>query len=493
MPDWDAMARRGREDPFFFAYNILGYDKLEPFHAEWLKWATDFSSLRKIALEPRGSFKSTLFTITLPLFYIIQKDPVIRGITGNNLRMLIAHSVEARARDFLREIDAHLRRNPIFIQCYGELADDTTEGKWTETQKTIRTRTQHRKEPTFQAIGKSGELTSAHYDMVFIDDIVTKKDRDSQAEREDTKNFCRDLVSLVHTDGLVFFTGTHWHFEDQYKYVIEELNRELEDIGETTYQIRSNSVFMDDDITPRYPALLGTREIEKLKVEKGTHDFWAQYGNKPVPPQSQIFNENDFQYYDIEELPPRYRLRVYGYCDPSLGKSLKGCPSVIVTVAQDKVENTLWLVHADVKVRSTEDLKQDIVEAFKRYDYDTFGFEIVGFQDETRKDAEKMLARQYKPVAFRQIDNRGDKMARIQGAEGRIKAVKLRVDWNRAYREAMDQLFHFPSTYMDFPDAFEGVLQLVQTASLFANEIVEINTIEAIYQGPAALVAAAEF
>ena len=295
------VARRGREDLFYFAFHILGYNRLEHFQKEWCDWACDFSKLRKVRLEPRETFKSTLFTIAFPLWCVIQTKEVVRGVKGFDLRILIAHSVEGRAKDILREIDGHIRGNPRFRECYGELFSPD---KWSETQKTISTRKRQRKEPTFQVVGKSGELTSAHYEMAIIDDLVTKKDRDSPAERRDTRNFARDLVSLVERGGLIFFVGTHWHYEDHYMYIINELNEELRSVGEEPYEVVSHSVFLEDGVTPRYPELISDKDIERIKVEKGSHDFWAQYGNSPVPPEGRLFPIEELVFFDINDLPP---------------------------------------------------------------------------------------------------------------------------------------------------------------------------------------------
>jgi len=489
--DWKKVAKRGREDLFFFTHSILGYDKLCDFQKEWCEWITDFSRLKKMRLEPRLTFKSTIFTIAFPLWCIIQRVPIIRGVKGCNLRILIGHSVEARSKDFLREIDSHIMTNPIFRECYGDLFSDE---KWTETQKTIATRTVQRKEPTFQVIGKSGELTSAHYDIAILDDMVTKKDRDSAAERRDTKNFVQDLVSLVHSDGLIVFVGTHWHFEDQYMHIMNELNQELEAIGLEPYDIISHGGYLEDGITPRYPELLDKKELDRLLVEKGSHDFWAQIGNKPVPPEGQLFPEEELKFFNIQDLPERHLLRFYGYSDPSLGKSSRADYSTIVVIAQHKINNTLFLLEGDLKVRTTEVLKKDIVKIFSKYEFNTYGFETNGFQDETRKEAEKELSKEGYPIAMKRIENMGDKMARIQAAESRIKGVHFRMDYRTAYPDFMRTLFLWPDVGRDDgPDSLEGILQIVKKVNEHTKAVSDANTIDAHHKGFAANLITAEF
>ena len=285
--NWQAAAESARGDLFEFAFRILGYEKLLPgIHREWSQWTTDLTQLRKLRLEPRDTYKSTVFTIAFPLWLLVQNKPIIRGIEGQNLRILIANAVEDRARDFLREIDGHIRRNDIFRRCFGNLHSPS---KWSESQKTIATRTINRKEPSLQAIGKGGQLVSAHYDVAIVDDLVNDEDRDSPATRETTKRWLRDLVSLVHQDGLILIVGTRWHYEDLYHHLIEELNPELIACGQLPYQVVSEGCYLVDG-SPRFAQIgLTADRLERLKVEKGSLDFAAQYENLPLPPGSQVF------------------------------------------------------------------------------------------------------------------------------------------------------------------------------------------------------------
>ena len=120
--DWASVAAAARADLFTFAVDILGYDKLHPkIHREWCEGVTDLTHLRKLRLEPRDTYKSTVFTISFALWLLIQQRPVIAGTAGHDLRILIANAVDGRARDLLREIDGHIQRNEIFRRCFGDL------------------------------------------------------------------------------------------------------------------------------------------------------------------------------------------------------------------------------------------------------------------------------------------------------------------------------------------------------------------------------------
>lgn len=455
--DWPTCAAAGRQDFYAFCVYILGYDKLqEDIHRKWCRRATDFNQLRRLYLEPRETYKSTVYTIGLSLWMLVQTEPVVRGITGNNLRILIANAVASKALDFAREIDGHLRRNPFFKVCYGDLHN---RGQWTGSQKTIASRTLNRKEPSLQTIGKGGQLTSAHYDVAIIDDIVNERDRDSYTERERTQRWVRDLLSLVHPDGLVEFLGTRWAYEDVYYHIMYELNTELIVGGQRPYEVVSEGCYLEDGITPRFPTILDADKLERLKIEKGSFEFASQYRNEPMPPEAQIFRERELQYFDLEEVPGE--CDVIGYCDPALGKTETACFSAIMTVYRARDTGVCYLMDADLARRPTEQLETDVLHLFQAHRYTKFGFECNGFQDETRKNCERRLAKEYQPFAMRSVIHGGDKVQRIQAAEPVIKACRFRRDWRAVYPELMRQLTQFPNgNFVDGPDALEGVLTL---------------------------------
>lgn len=480
--DFPAMAEAGRLDPFAFINYILGYDRLqEKIHRPWCAWGADMAQLRRLRLAPRETYKSTVLTIGLALWFLIQDaQPVVRGVKGNNLRILIANAVESRAMDFLREIDGHILRNELFIACYGNLYNKS---QWTGSQKTISTRTINRKEPSLQAIGKGGQLTSSHYDIALVDDIANERDRESANERDRTLRWVKDLLSLVHPDGLVQFVGTPWHYEDVYYWLAEVLNQELLVAGEIPYTVVSEECYLADGVTPRYPTILDTGKLNRLKIEKGSFDFYAQYRLKPFPPEAQTFRESELTYFDMEDLPDDRLLEYVGYCDPALGKSETACFSANLTLARHQVLGDLYLVGADLRRCSTEILEEEVLSAFHYWHYAKYGIECNGFQDEVRKNFEKRLKVAGMPFVITAIINTGDKIQRIQAAEPIIKAIHYRRDWRQAYPEFMRQLMQFPhGDFVDGPDALEGVIRMTRKGRVNGRRLASSNQ-QAAQQG----------
>ena len=57
-----------KKDFYFFAKEILGYSKLTDLHKGWCTELEDLSITRKIDLEPRGTYKSTVKTMAYTLW-----------------------------------------------------------------------------------------------------------------------------------------------------------------------------------------------------------------------------------------------------------------------------------------------------------------------------------------------------------------------------------------------------------------------------------------
>lgn len=149
---------RGLEDLYFFNKYIIESDPkrqqmLVPHvHGEWARWFNASDSRIRLILVPRGTFKSSFFTVGWALQQIA-KD---RSTTG-----LIANATLANAQRFLGDIKNHLRSNKRLIELYGKFYEKNT--KWNEDEIEVVGRGLSVREPTVTATGVGGNLVSQHY------------------------------------------------------------------------------------------------------------------------------------------------------------------------------------------------------------------------------------------------------------------------------------------------------------------------------------------
>src|SRR5712671_860906 len=102
---------RGLKDLFFFAKYILGYEQLEEQPHRGLCDTLISPVKRKLILEPRNSFKSTIATIAFCVWKIT-KFPEIR--------ILIDSQDLTNSKKFLSEIKGHFETNDEFRMLYGD-------------------------------------------------------------------------------------------------------------------------------------------------------------------------------------------------------------------------------------------------------------------------------------------------------------------------------------------------------------------------------------
>ena len=178
----------------------LGYS-FDPIH-EILVWH-QAQHTKTIQLAPRGCGKSTIGTIGSALVKIL-RDP--------NIRILFASDIVTHAQGFLAELKeclAHPRTVEIFGPQQGEI--------WNEDETTVAGRTLPRKERTIMTTGVDSSITSAHFDVIYCDDLVTLRNARTEGSRHkvkqryyttlmpcvtDANTVMRVFITLYHHDDL---------------------------------------------------------------------------------------------------------------------------------------------------------------------------------------------------------------------------------------------------------------------------------------------------
>lgn len=450
-------------DPFYFAKKILKYELMsEEIHRPILERVLNPTYLRTLELLPRGIFKTTVRTITKCLYEIIRNP---------NVRILIAMNSATNAYKTFSEIKAHITKNPRFIHFFGDLKANSP--RWQNSSIIIGTRTLNHKEGTIDSIGKDSSITSQHYDIILCDDIVDENDRDSEAARRDTKYFFEDIQDLLNENGELHITGTRWHFDDVYNYLIEDLNPKLKEQKLNTYHTTVIPV-TDDDGKLNFPSMFSDEKISQLMIEKGLVSFSAQYMLQPLAEGTQIFSKDKAGYFDMVEFNPEDG-EPYGYCDPALGQNKNACQAPILTayfMTKGKFKGRILFTHADIAVRPITQTIQNIVHSHIEHHYLSFGIEDNGAQKLILGDvdayARELTNENIKVIVPLQgVTNTQNKNARIERFEKYFSSQKVlfRKDWQTApgnYRDLMIQLFQYPAAkYNDAPDAADSLVEAV--------------------------------
>jgi predicted phage terminase large subunit-like protein len=119
----------------------------------------------------------------------------------------------------------------------------------------------------------------------------------------------------------------------------------------------------------------------------------------------------------------------------------------------------MYLIEADIKRRSLDELLNDILAYCKRYKFRKIGFEANNFQGLLITNFKKLLKDNNLCLDVVPIKNMTDKVKRIMGLLPYLKSGQLQVP--RFLRLLLEQFQFFPrARHDDGPDAVEMVVRL---------------------------------
>ena len=152
----------------------------------------------------RGSYKTTCLSIALALLIILLP----------NVRILFMRKTDDDVKEVIKQVkkildDPHTR---YFVQAIYGVDLRFTVSSANEISTNLTTDVRGTSQLFGMGIGSS--LTGKHFDRIFTDDIVNLKDRQSKAERDQTKAVYQELQNIKNRGGRIYNTGTPWHKED---------------------------------------------------------------------------------------------------------------------------------------------------------------------------------------------------------------------------------------------------------------------------------------
>jgi predicted phage terminase large subunit-like protein len=444
-------------DFYAFAKKVLGYTLLEKeIHQPWCH-ELDKRYPRILTLEPRHTFKTTVYMKAYPIWRLFE---------NTNLRILLASAVSENVQNFLSEISGHYLRNERLLELYQAKYHKRPLSPLAEKKKkiTLATRTINHAEPSIAVIGALGNLVSAHYDLIIVDDLCNEEDRESPTIRGKKQRWFQDLFSVLSPHGEMILVGTRWHFDDVYGYIDKKLNPALP--TDFKFKTRIESCYLEDGVTPRFPKILSASRLNALKIEKGPLLFACNYLNNPMSEEAQIFHLEDMITMPKKEVDLT-KVKAIGFCDPSKGASDYSCIVTLLLLADNS-----WLVFACYQsIAPHSKLIRQIVKNQAFHKYQVFGIEaneLKAKSDKTTSPFEHVLKEKQEEekvvVPYKLFWHTTPKPSRIKSIEpyyvnGQLKFLDT---WNQDYPELIAQLVQFPlATHDDGPDTLAGAIEAI--------------------------------
>ena len=370
--------RRCEDDLIYFCVHVLGYKDLEhPVYeeiAEQMRSRGEEKSYNLI-LIPRDCMKSSLLTIGAVLQAVV-KNP--------NVRILITNAVLEVAKRFLAEIKGHIEKNERFIELYGNIQGNT----WSKDEITIKGRTVDKKELTIETGSIAHTKTGKHYDWIIADDLVTRENIKTIESKQTTYKYFMDLQDLLdHPNGYMDVIGTRWDFIDLYSMIMDKERGHLQDFNVFWKKAYEGNID-DADCHFNFPWKLNKAVLKRLKRQKSTMEFSAQYLNYPVASEDMPFKPDMFQTYT--ELPQPYWTFIA--VDPATTQEKKSDYSVIIAISV--TPDGKWFVRDIVRDKLLPGaLSKKILTMAQALQPKYIAVETLGFQAYVKKDIKDKMAK----------------------------------------------------------------------------------------------------
>lgn len=447
------------KDLYKFNKFVLGVEEgkdmlpMGQVHKELCAFIDQNKRKKKLTLIPRGHLKSTVITVGRTVQAICEDQTV---------RILIANATYSLACSFLTEVKRHLKFNDKIKLMWGDLTEGSE--KWSESQITLSKSKQQggKKEPTVTAMGVESNLTSQHYDIIIMDDVVNKDYVNTPDQIRKTIDFYKECLNLLEPTGEMIILGTRWDDSDLYGWILDPENNVIGDFDIFKREAYSGNLESGEDFQALYPEKFKRSHLLKLREQQGPYFFSSQYMNDPVSRDDATFKSDWFKEYDPTDMRGK-PLNYFVAVDPAISLEQEADFSAIVTAAVDE-DGFIYLIDVERLKVKPSDLIDKIFEKWRTYGPILIGIEEVGFQKTLQYSMSERMQQtgQYLPIRPIKPNNR-TKDQRIRGlqplyANGRI----LHSKHVRNIKAFEDELIRFPrAKHDDTIDAFSYLLDFM--------------------------------
>ena len=181
-------------------------------HNEWIKMML-FSEEDILIQAHRESYKTTCVIVSL----------AINMIAFYNMNVAFLRKTDDDIKEVIKSVAKCLKTDVALGLAYNLYGVELILEKESSSELTTNLFVDSRGSAQLTGMGIGSSLTGKHYDKIYTDDIINKKDRTSKAERDEVKMSYGELVHILNDKkpdnkliGTMCNTGTPWHRDDAY-------------------------------------------------------------------------------------------------------------------------------------------------------------------------------------------------------------------------------------------------------------------------------------
>ena len=362
-----------------------------PFHHEIYKNLRDRSKKRVLIAAPRGTAKSTVTSLLLPLHRIAFKHD------DDEEFIVIVSESQAQSINFLSRIKYHLTHSQRFKDLFGDYGPATAK-RWTATDVVTANGVRIIAVGTGQRVRGFIE-GDTRPTLIIVDDFESELNAYTQEARAKNRKWMTEaVIPSLSDEGRIVMIGTVIS-EDCFLYWAKD-----SPAWNTLWYAITN-----DDGSPIWPERFPHSRIDAIKQEYSSvgniNGFYQEYMNIAQSPDEAPFKPEWIKMHqytydrregtpclvketgDGEEIIP---IEVYGGVDPASSLSARADFFVLITIGIDHAGNK-YLIDLYRKHVSPAEQPDIIIERFKKYRHRKMKIETVAYQEALRAAVKKRM------------------------------------------------------------------------------------------------------
>ncbi len=276
----EELREHGKKDFFFFCKEIMGFkDMYEPLHRPLCEFVSSTKSKRKLLLIPRGHFKTTIGSVSYPIW---------RLINNPEERIALMSVTSDLAEDNLKELVMKID-DPSFQSIYGHILPNTK--KW-PMKRAFELRCPRRGSkvgPTLYACGVESSETGRHFSTMIIDDMVNDQNTRSKDQLDKIWDWFGRQESVLDAAGEFVVIGTRWSWGDPYG--------KIEEMSGWTKMILSA---IDKKGRVIFPTFFSKKKLDSIRRTQGDYRYSCFYENNPTGHGVNPFDPRKFKWVDYK-------------------------------------------------------------------------------------------------------------------------------------------------------------------------------------------------
>lgn len=202
-----ALAEKYRQSLFATCKHLLGYDDVNWYTHGDLINTLENADENKLAVMPRGTFKSSICTVAFPIWRLLRNP---------NHRILVDSEVYTNSKNFLREIKGHLESQKL-TDLFGSFKGS----QWTEGEITIAQRTKVYKEASITCGGIETVKVGQHYDLIIEDDLNSNNNSQTIEGRQKVIRHHQMNTAILDPGGTLVVVGTRYAADDVIGFILD--------------------------------------------------------------------------------------------------------------------------------------------------------------------------------------------------------------------------------------------------------------------------------